>query len=361
MNGVKSAKMKKVSSLVKRRSSMNKVTLLGIDLAKNVFQLLGLNSSGQVVFKKRISSREKLINFIAGFPVCTIAMEACGGSNYFARKFLSFGHEIKLIHPAFVKPYVKTNKNDSNDVEGICEAASRPTMRFVTPKTIEQQDIQSLHRIRSGFIEERTALTNKIRGLLMEYGITIAKGIRHIRKLLPDFLEDAENELSHVAREFLNDLYQQLIKKDENITKYDKLLQNILHENEDCKKIEKIEGVGLLTATAVIASIGDAKEFKNGRHLAAFFGLVSRQQSSGNKQKMLGISKRGNSYTRTLLIHGARSAILASSKKNDPKSKWIQALVERAGQNKAAVALANKNAIIIYALIANQTQYQKAG
>lgn len=193
----------------------------------------------------------------------------------------------------------------------------------------------------------------------MEYGITIAKGIRHVRKLLPAYIEDAENELSHIARAFLDDLYQQLIRKDENIAKYDKLLQNILNTNENCKKIEKIEGIGLLTATAIIACIGDAKEFKNGRHLSAFFGLVPRQQSSGNKQKLLGISKRGNSYIRTLLIHGARSAILASSKKEDPKSLWVQGLVERVGQNKAAVALANKNARIVYALIANQTEYRK--
>jgi transposase len=268
---------------------------------------------------------------------------------------------VKLISPQFVKPFVKTNKNDRNDAEAICEAASRPSMRFVAPKTIEQQDIQSLHRIRSRFVQERTAIANQIRGLLLEFGIAISKGINKIRGLIPEILEDADNELSVRSRRYIHDLYEELASKDKLIAKYDNELKIILKESAACKKIEKIDGVGLITATAIVACIGeDAEGFKNGRHLSAFFGLVPRQHSSGNKDRLLGISKRGDTYIRSLLIHGARSAIQASSKKEDKRSKWIQSVKERRGSNRAAVALANKNARIIWALLANGVEYKQA-
>ena len=338
---------------------MSNVTLLGIDIAKTVFQLQGVDVEGKIVLKKRLH-RHKLVDFICNLPACTIVMESCGGANYWVRKFSSFGHEVKLISPQFVKPYVKTNKNDYNDVEAICEAAARPTMRFVTPKTMEQQDIQSLHRIRNRFVQERTAIVNQMRGLLMEYGVILPQGINKARSMIPDVLEDAENELSHIARGFISDLYQQLQLKDEKVTEYEIMLKEIFKNHDACKRIEKIEGVGLMTATAIIADIGDAKEFKNGRHLAAFLGLVPKQYSSGNKQTLLGISKRGDSYIRSLLIHGARSVICRCAKKEDKKSKWIQSIKERRGANKAAVALANKNARTIWALLTNDTEYKKA-
>jgi len=338
---------------------MGDVTLLAIDLAKTVFQLHGIDAEGKVIIKQRLR-RTKLVEFVSNLPICTIVFEACGGSNYWARRFSSFGHTVKLISPQFVTPYVKTNKNDCNDAEGICEAASRPTMRFVTPKTIEQQDIQSLHRIRSRYVQERTALVNQARGLLMEYGVIMPQGIHQVRSLLPEILEDAENELSSICRGFISDLYEQLILKDEKISEYEAMLKSIFKEHEACQRIAKIEGVGLLTSTAIIACIGNAQEFKNGRHLSAFLGLVPKQSSSGNKERLLGISKRGDSYIRSLLIHGARSAMIASAKKEDSKSKWIQSIQERRGWNKAAVALANKNARTIWALLAKGTEYKKA-
>jgi transposase len=342
----------------KEKHPMKNITLLGIDIAKNVFQLHGVDNDGKALLKKRLT-RNKFAEFIAKLPVCTIAMESCGGANYWTRKFMSFGHEVKLISPHFVTPFVKTNKSDHNDAEEICEAASRPSMRFVSHKTIEQQDIQSIHRLRALLIKERTALANQIRGTLMEYGIIIPKGIANISKKLPSILEDAENELSSLGREFLQDLYEHLTEKTEKIKKYDKKIETIFNTNEACKRIEKLEGIGKLTATAIFATIGNnINIFKNGRHLSAYLGLVPRQHSSGNKQRLQGISKRGDRYLRTLLIHGARSAVRSAKKKDDKKSKWIKSLIERKGNNVAVVALANKTARTIRALLINNSDYK---
>lgn len=327
---------------------MSNINLLAIDLAKDVFQLHGADDKGTPILKKRLT-RNKLEEFIANLEVCTIVMEACGGANNWARKFKALGHQVKLISPQFVKPFVKTNKNDRNDAEAICEAASRPTMHFVNPKTIEQQDVQALHRIRSRHVQERTAITNQLRGLLLEFGIANSNGITKIRNLILEILEDSNNELSARARRYLNDLYEELLVKDKHIEKYDHELKMILKESKACQRIEKIEGVGVMTATAIVACIGEkAEEFKSVRHLAAFFGLVPKQSSSGNKDRLLGISKRGDSYIRSLLILGAKAAIIASVKKEDKRSKWIQALKERRGANRAAVSLANKNARITW-------------
>jgi transposase len=337
---------------------MEKVTLLGIDLAKNVFQLHGVDDKGKPVLIRKLT-RNKLMEAMTKQPPCTVVMEACGGANYWSRKFKQMGHEVKLISPQFVKPFVKTNKNDRNDAEAIVEAASRPTMRFVSPKTVEQEDIQMVHRVRSRLIQERTALVNQIRGLLAEYGIVVPKGINKIRKALPGILEDAKNELSHSGRLIFNDLYEEIEEKDKKIKKYDMKLEVIFKTNEACQKIEKIEGIGIIAATAIVATIGDPKVFKNGRHFAAFLGLVPRQCSSGNKQRLLGISKRGDIYIRTLLIHGGRSVVRCVDNKEDPRSKWIKNIKERRGTNKAAVALANKNARIIWAVLAKNEQYRK--
>lgn len=337
---------------------MEKVTLLAIDIAKNVFQLHGVDDKANVVLRRRLT-RVKLIEFILKLQPCTIVMEACGGANYWCRKFKSMGHEVKLISPQFVKPFVKTNKNDKNDSEAICEAASRPTMRFVSPKSIEQEDIQALHRVRSRLIQERTALVNQIRGLLAEFGIIVPQGINRIRKALPEILEDAENELSDSGRRLFADLYEEVIEKDKKIGSYDNQLNIIFKSNEMCRKISEVEGIAVITATAIVATIGNPKIFKNGRHFSAFLGLVPRQLSSGNKQMLLGISKRGDTYLRSLLIHGARSVVQCAGSKEDSKSKWIKALKERAGANKTAVAVANKNARTIWALLANDKSYEK--
>ena len=283
---------------------MSNITLLGVDLAKNIFQLHGVDANGKLMLTKKVS-RYKLVETIANIPACTIAMEACSGANHWYRKFSSFGHEVKIINPQFVKPFVKTNKNDFNDAEAICEAASRPSMRFVTPKTIEQEDLQAVHRIRSRLVEERTALINQTRGLLAEYGIVIPQGINNVRKKLPEILEDGENELSARGRELFADLYEELCKKDKRVDTYDAKLNVIFKTNEMCQQISKIEGVGPITATAIVATIGDPKTFKNGRHFAAFLGLVPKQSSSGGKERLLGISKRGNIYVRSKMIVGA--------------------------------------------------------
>ena len=335
----------------------NNINLLAIDIAKINFQLHGVDDTGNIVLRKKLT-RTKLIEFITTLSKCTIAMEACGGANFWARKFTELGHDVKLISPQFVKPFVKTNKTDRNDAEAICEAAGRPSMRFVSPKSIEQQDLQSLHRIRSLLVQERTAIANQIRGLLMEYGLTIPQGIHNIKKHFPDILADETTELSVVSKQFLRDLYEQISVKTKKIEEYNLLIEAIFKQSNDCQKIAKIEGVGILTATALTACIGNVNLFKNGRHLAAFLGLVPKQHSSGNKQKLLGISKRGNVYVRSLLIHGARSAVRAASKKTDHKSNWINELQKRRGYNIASVAVANKTVRTIWAILKNNSNYQ---
>jgi transposase len=332
------------------------ITTLGIDIAKNVFQLHGVNKEGTIVLTKKLS-RNKLPEFITQLSPCLIGMEECGGANYWGRKFRAMGHDVRLISPQFVKPYVKSNKNDAVDAEAICEAVARPNMRYVAIKNIEQQDIQSTHRIRARFVRERTALANQIRGLLAEYGIVIAQGISHIRKELSFVLEDAENELSILSRRLFNNLYEQLQDLDKEVQQYDVQIQQYCQTNEVCKRLLKLQGVGVLIASAIVASIGDATIFKNGREMAAFIGLVPKQYSSGGKQKLLGISKRGDRYLRCLLIHGARSVLFRSKNLPKKQAEWLNSLVERRGRNRATVALANKNVRIIWALMAKNEQF----
>lgn len=335
------------------------ITTLGIDLAKNTFQLHGVDAKGQVVLKKKLS-REALLPFIANLPACTIVVEACSGANYWCRQFEKVGHQTKMLAPQFVRPFVRYQKNDANDAQAIGEAARQPGMNFVPKKTIEQQDIQCLHRIRQRLVKQRTALINQIRGLLSEYGEVMPKAVRNLRKRLPEILENAENELTWMTREIIDDLYQELNELNKKIDAYERRLQMIYDKNRDCQRIRKIAGIGVLTATALIATIGDISVFKNGRHLAAYLGLVPRQHSSGNRQRLLGISKRGDVYLRTLLIHGARSALRVAGKKVDKRSQWCVQLKTRAGENKACVALANKNARTLWSILAGEKEYQAA-
>lgn len=335
------------------------ITTLGIDLAKNVFQLHGVDAQGKSVLEKRLH-RDELSNFVANTPICTIIMEACSGAQCWGRKFRKLGHEVKLISPQYVKPFVKRHKNDKQDAAAIVEAGTRPNMNFVPTKSIEQQDIQALHRIRSRLIAERTGLVNQIRGLLAEYGIVVVQGIHRLRKELSGILEDTENELSTLGREMFRDLQAQLSDLDKKIIEYEDKLEKIFKKSEVCQRVATVPGVGVLTATAMIASVGDAKVFKNGRHLAAFLGLVPNQHSSGNKQRLLGISKRGDVYLRTLLVHGARSALRVVHKKTDKRSLWVAELKKRAGENRTCVALANKNARTLWALLARHETYELA-
>lgn len=335
------------------------IKTLGIDLAKNVFQLHGVDAAGNVTLQKRLT-RTKLMPFINNLPACLIGIEACGSTHYWARKFQAMGHTVKLMAPQFVKPYVKSNKNDANDAAGICEAVSRPSMRFVSIKHIEQQDIQSLHRVRSQIVKQRTALANQMRGLLSEYGIVIPKGISHISRHLPGILEDVENELTSLSRDIFLDLYEQFKELTKKLDTYTSKIEHFAKQDEKCQKLTQVEGIGPLGATAIIAAVGDATVFKNGRELAAWLGLTPKQHSSGNRIKLLGISKRGNNYIRTLLIHGGRAVASVCDKKTDPRSLWVKDKKERCGINKAAVAVANKNARISWALLTSGKNYAPA-
>ena len=336
------------------------ITTLGIDLAKNIFQLHGADGKGNAVLKKTVT-RNKLTEVIATLPKCRIVMEACGGANYWARKFKEYGHDVRLISPQFVKPFVKSNKNDRNDAEAIVEAASRPSMRYVSAKTVEQQDLQSLLRLREGCIEMRTKMHNQLRGLLVEYGIAIPKGTHHLHKALPKLFDrNNENELSIGLKEMLEMQYRLLAAMEEQITTYEKKLKAIAKTNEACQRVQKVEGIGPITAVALAATIGNPNDFKNGRHFAAFIGLVPRQHSSGGRERLLGISKTGDGYLRQLLIHGARSVVLYSGKKMDTRSRWINELKMRAGANRTCVAVANKNARIVLAILKNEEAYRPA-
>lgn len=339
---------------------MEKVSTLGVDLAKNDFQLCGLNHEGKVLFNRKIS-RGKFFEFVCTLAIAEnfhIAMEACGGANYWGRRLEQHGFKVKLLAPQFVKPFVKSNKNDRNDAEAIAEASRRPTMRFVGIKSEEQQEINAIHRVRDCLVKRKTSLSNEIRSIFFEFGIVIPKGITQTRKQVPLLLGDASLHLRVGVRALIEELYTELLECFKKVEKWDKVLERIYRENEVCSRIGRIEGVGVLTATAILGSVGDPKVFKNGREFAAWLGLTPRQHSSGGKSLLLGITKKGNSYIRKNMVHGCRSVILWSKNKDDHRSQWVKDKVERRGKNKASVALANKNARIIWALMAKGEEYR---
>lgn len=335
---------------------MSKITLLAVDLAKNVFQLHGTDAKGKPILKKKIS-RGKLLEFVAQLNPCHIYMEACGSSNYWGRQFIKFGHNVRLINPKYVKPFVKRNKNDAKDAEAIATAAMAPSMSFCDVKTEAHQDIQSTHRIRSLLVQQRTALSNQIRGLLAEYGIVITKGTANVRKSLPEILENNSKKLSNLMLTNIADLYDNFQRLDKQIIAYDNKIENLFNNSETSKRLGKIPGIGILGATLLASMLESGTSFKNGRHFAAFLGLTPKQHSSGGKELLLGISKGGDTYARTLLIHGARAVLLWISKKTDDKSMWLKQLMARAGKNKAAVGWANKIARIAWALVHENTEY----
>jgi len=335
-------------------------TILGIDLAKHVFQLHGADEFGKAVLKKQVS-RVKLTETVAQLPRCRIVMEACGGSHYWARKFKEYGHEVQLISPQFVKPFVKGNKSDRNDAEAIVEAASRPSMRYVSPKTIAQQDMQSLLRMRESCIEMRTKLSNQLRGLLGEYGVVISQGFAMLHKSLPSLYDrQKENGLTECFKGNLELQYSLLLEIDKQIERYDSKVKAIAKTEAVCESVQKVEGIGPITAVALAATIGQPSDFKNGRHFAAFLGLVPRQHSSGGKERLLGISKRGDGYLRKLLVQGARSVLIKSGNKKDSRHQWLNELSARRGSNRACVALANKNARIVLTMLKKGEAYRPA-
>lgn len=332
------------------------ITTVGIDLAKSVFQVHGVDERGKVLLRKSVK-RSELTKLFANLPTCLIGMEACGSAHYWARRLMEFGHTVKLMAPQFVKPYVKTNKNDASDAEAICEAVARPNMRFVPVKSVEQQTVLAVHRARQGFVVERTAQANQIRGLLYELGIVIPKGIRHLEQHLPEILEDAENGLPEVSRSLFARLFAHFRELGSQVKELESQIKAWHRQNEASGRLEAIPGVGALTASALVASVGDAKTFRNGRQLAAWLGLVPRQDSSGGKERLLGISKRGDTYLRTLLIHGARAVLFHRMRQPQHHDGWLMRLRARRNANVAAVALANKNARTVWALLAHQREY----
>jgi len=338
---------------------MNKLSRVGIDLAKNVFQLHGVDRHGKVVWRRRMT-RDKWLKALLEKvePSCEIGMEACAGAHHWARELQAEGFTVKLIAPQFVKPYVKSNKNDANDAEAICEAMSRPNMRFVAVKTVEQQDIQAAHRIRSELIGHRTAKANQIRGLVAEYGLVAPQQLARLRAAAPVWLEDAENGLTSRFRRLLSVLWDDLKTLDQRVAELDHEINIVAQSNPIAKRLQQLRGVGPMVATALVATVGNAEQFANGRQMAASLGLTPRQHSSGGKDRLLGISKRGDAYLRSILIHGARSVIRTASLKDDRLSQWVTSLAERRHPNVAAVALANKTARIAWAMLRNGTDYE---
>ena len=336
-----------------------KIATVGLDIAKQVFQVHGADSEGRAVLRKRLR-RDQVAEFFANLPPCLVGLEACCGSHYWTRVLHRAGHTVRLIAPQFVKPYVKSNKNDANDAEAICEAVSRPQMRFVPAKSVEQQDVQSLHRVRRRLVSSRTQLASQVRGLLAEYGIVVPQGIGQLRRGLPLILENAENELTDFGRRLFASLYEDLVQLDDKIEAIDEQVRAIYRTSEPCQRVAAVEGIGPLIATALVAAVSDGKSFKNGRQFAAWLGLVPRQYSSGGKVRLFGISKRGDPYLRTLLIHGARSVVYRARHKTDSRNRWIADKQRRLGTSKACVALANKNARIVWSLIARGESYRRA-
>ncbi len=330
---------------------MDNVTTVGIDLAKNVFSVHGVDARGAVVLRKTVT-RAKLVQVVARLPVCVIGMEACSGAHEWARQFQHFGHSVKLMAPKFVAPYRKSGKNDGNDAEAICEAVSRPSMRFVPIKSLEQQSVMALHRVRQGFVEERTASINRVRGVLAEFGIVIAQRAIEVRRQVPALLERLP---AHAARA-IGDLLAHLRTLDERVREYEGIIATHAHHDAGAQLVQQRAGVGPITASALIASVGDAHEFKNGRQFSAWLGLVPRQYSTGGKVRLGHITRRGDGYLRTLLIMGARSVLQRPARAQDPLSRWALALKERRGYDRTCVAIAAKNARVIWAMLAHQRQ-----
>jgi len=341
---------------------MKIITTIGIDLAKNSFAVYGVDAKGKPILS-RTMSRSGVVRFFANLPSCLVGMEACASSEYWARTIESLGHEVRRIHPRYVKAYLLGAKNDANDAAAICEAVQRPNMRFVPHKSPEQTDIQCIHRIRQGYVKSRTALINQTRGLLAEHGIAIRLGICAVRDQLPALIADEENNLSGLMRRNLTSLYESLCFFDERIREQDNLLKGVAKENEACQRLMRVPGIGIMTATILLTIAGVASNFKNGREFAAFLGLVPRQNSTGGKTRLLGISKRGDRYTRYLLIHGARAALsrmVAGYTPEHRRNLWIVELAARRGKNRASVALANKTARVVWSMLTQGTEYNLA-
>jgi transposase len=333
------------------------IKVIGLDLAKNVFQVHGVDGSGHALLRRQLKRRE-VCDFFAKLQPVLVGMEACGGAHYWAREIAKLGHTVKVMNPRYVKPFVKTNKNDRTDAEAIAEAASRRNIPEVPVKQPWQQDLQSLHRVRSQLMREYVAVGNQIRGLLAEYGMVVAKGTTALKRAVPQILEDAHNGLSGTMREVIAEQYGRLGAIEHNIGAYQRKLTLAAREHEGCRELMEVPGIGVLGATALVAQVNDARCMKNGRELAAREGLVPLHSGTGGKERLGRISKRGDGYVRTLFIHGARSVLNHAPRKTDRLSRWATEVMRRRGRNVAAVALANKMARIAWVILARGQRYQ---
>lgn len=328
------------------------LNLIGMDISKNIFEVYGVDSLGRKVMRKKLY-RSEMGEYFSKLSSVTAVMEACGGAHYWGRELKQYGHEVKLIAPQFVKPFIKTNKSDKADAEAIAEAAQRPNMRFVGVKSIEQQDLQFQHRIRERLVKARTALSNELRGILLEYGITVPAGVRHIRNGLLLAIDPHREKLTKLGWSTICELLDEFHDLEQRISGYDAKIALIAKQSSVAKRLMEVPGIGVLTATAIIAAVGDPHVFKNGRHFAAWLGLVPRHDGTGGKINLLGISRRGDCYLRTLLIHGGRSVGIQCQKYSDRRSLWIKRLRDRTELNRTAVAVANRNARIVWNLLTN--------
>jgi transposase len=330
---------------------MEQVTTVGVDLAKSVFSLHGVDAAGKTVLRRTVR-RERLAQMVASLPPCLIGMEACSGAHEWGRRFEQFGHTVKLMAPKFVAPYRKSGKNDGNDAEAVCEAVTRPSMRFVPVKSVEQQALLTLHRVRYGFVVERTAIINRLRGLLCEFGVVLPLRAVNVRRQAAQ----AAEALPQLARGAIGDLLEQLRRLDERIDAYDCQIEQQAKLSEPARRLMAIRGIGATTALAIVATVGNAREFKNGRQFAAWIGLVPNQHSTGGKSRLGHISKRGDAYLRNLLVQGARSVLHTAAGREDRLSRWVLKLQDRRGYYRTLVAIANKNARIAWALLARDQE-----
>ena len=344
-----------------------KITTVGLDLAKDVLQVHCVDEHGRKVANRQLKVGQAM-EYFANLPACLVGIEACASAHYWGRKFESVGHTVRLMPPQYVKPYVKTNKNDAIDAEAICEAVRRPNMRFVALRSVDQQAVSALHTLRAGAMKARNTVANRLRGMLLEFGIRIPRGVSQVGQRVPEELEDAGNELPGVLRIGLRDEYELFKALDQRLQRVQQQIQQWHKDHAASKALETIPGLGVLSATALVAHVGDGKSFANGRQLSAWIGIVPRQRSSGGKTTLLGISKHGDSYLRTLLIHGARSVLCSIKRRlaagRDPSSfsateRWAIELLKRRDANVVAVALANKNARTAWAILLHGKPYEK--
>lgn len=334
----------------------------GLDLAKSSFAVCGVDARERIVLRKTLR-REELLSFFAQQSPAVVAMESGSGAHHWARCLRKMGHEPRIIDPKFVAPYRRqgaAGKNDANDAEAICETAGRPRMNFVPIKTVDQQALLFVHRVRSTLVKDHTRTINQLRGLLAEYGIVVPQGADTFKRQWLEIRQKYDDQVPALAWECLEALWSELRRTHERILECDRRLAAFAREDEATQRISEIPGIGRVTATAIVASIGNGRDFKNGRQFAAWLGLVPRQHSTGGKARLGRITKRGDTYLRTLLVHGARSEMTRTARKKDHKSQWIEELKSRKGWNKTAVALANKHARIVWSMLAHERSYQPA-